>query len=156
MYFKIILVLLLTITLQAKGGKSFKGKVVSAGIKIISTASRSLINKRAKSSARKMISLKIPKKQSGLYKFKASNGKSYIGKSIDINRRLKEHISSGKLHPKDLKTIKTAKVAKQDITKVERKEILNADKISKGNLANKQLAPRSVTRSKLNLLKAKF
>jgi predicted GIY-YIG superfamily endonuclease len=141
----LLLLLVFTLSIEAKGSK---GKVLSNGIKAIATATKSLLSKRAKSNARKIISSNISKRQSGLYQFKASNGKKYIGKSVDMNRRLKEHIRSGKLHPKDVKTIKTVNINKKNLMETERKEISISDKTSKGNLANKHNAPWSREKSK--------
>jgi GIY-YIG catalytic domain len=86
-----------------------------------------------------------PAKQSGTYSFKSSNGKPYIGKSNDVDRRLKEHQRSGKLNPKDKGTIQTEPngLGKRGNGVVERTKIRAADAASKGGLANKQNAPFS-------------
>ena len=161
-------------SLEAKG-RGGKGSVVA---KVIAkTVSKSIpkikkmINssKRSKHLARKQIRKNVPK-ITGIYKFKASNNKPYLGKSVktknqDVQKRLIQHINSGKLHPKDINTISFAKVAKKDVSKVERARIMRGDKITKGNLANKYHAPWSREKAKVlkesrekreQLLKIKF
>lgn len=47
----------------------------------------------------------IPK-HAGIYQFIDSNGKVYIGKSLDIHRRIGEHLRTGKLSPNGLANVK--------------------------------------------------
>jgi GIY-YIG catalytic domain len=86
-----------------------------------------------------------PAKNSGTYSFKSSNGKPYIGKSKDMDRRLKEHERSGKLNPKDRGTVakEPNQLGKRGNGVVERTKIRAADAATKGGLANKQNAPFS-------------
>ncbi|OQA02566.1 MAG: tRNA(Glu)-specific nuclease WapA precursor [Planctomycetes bacterium ADurb.Bin401] len=46
----------------------------------------------------------------GIYEFQASSGKTYVGQSSNIPRRVVEHIKSGKLLAKDAQTVKTTEV----------------------------------------------
>lgn len=46
----------------------------------------------------------------GIYEFTASSGKTYVGQSSNIPRRIVEHIKSGKLLAKNAKTLKTTQV----------------------------------------------
>jgi len=148
----LILFLVFSISLEAKSKGSKIGvakgiaKVISKGMPKI----KKMINssKRSKHLANKKIKKNIPKNLTGLYKFKASTNKPYLGKSKNIQKRLTQHVRSGKLNPKDINTISFAKVAKKNVSKVEKLKIMKADKITHGNLANKQLAPRSNSKQK--------
>lgn len=151
MYTKILLALLLTTSLHAKGkSKSVKGTTIVNGMKVV----KKLINssKTPKTNARKVVKNKIPKNQSGIYNFQASNQKNYTGQAgkgkQGVRERLMQHLNSGKLAPKDVKTVKWAKINKADLNKIESKEIKIRDFTSKGNSANKQHAPMSRVKQK--------
>jgi RHS repeat-associated protein len=47
----------------------------------------------------------------GIYEFTAASGKKYIGQSIDIARRLKQHIVSGKFKPQDIMSFRGKEVS---------------------------------------------
>lgn len=81
----------------------------------------------------------------GIYKFTSSNGKQYIGKSIDVARRLKEHIRSGKLKKSNIGRVTVEKydVSNRDLSTIEKAKIRTADIINRHGLANKQNAPFS-------------
>ena len=101
-----------------------------------------------KSSRQYSYSQKKSPVKSGIYKFTASNGKQYIGKSIDMGRRLKEHMKSGKL--KDSSTVKTEKykISNKGLLAIEKAKIRVSDALSKSGLANKQNAPFSRSKEK--------
>ena len=160
----LVLFLVFSISIEAKGIKSGIAKGSKSGIaktiaKMISSS------KRSKSIANKSIRKNVPK-IGGLYKFKASNNKPYLGKSFktknqNIQKRLIQHVRSGKLHPKDINTISYGKVLnkktgkevnKKTLGKVEKLKIMKADKDTHGNLANKQDAPRSTSKQKREVL----
>lgn len=145
----LILFLVFSISIEAKGGKSGVAKTIAKSIPKI----RKMItaSKRSKSIANKAIRKTVPK-TTGLYKFKTSNNKPYLGKSKNVQKRLTQHVRSGKLNPRDIKTISFAKVAKKDVSKVEKLKIMKADKDTRGNLANKQYAPRSNSKQKREVL----
>lgn len=84
-------------------------------------------------------------KLKGTYSFKSSSGKPYIGKSIDIQRRLKAHERSGKLKSIDKSTVKVEKYGLSDkgIRVIEKTKIRSADVYTNGGLQNKQNAPFS-------------
>ena len=84
-------------------------------------------------------------RRSGTYSFKSSSGKPYIGKSVDIDRRLKQHERSGKLKPADRGSVQIApnKLSKKGNSIVERTRIRAADAATKGGLTNRQNAPFS-------------
>ncbi|MCD4830991.1 MAG: hypothetical protein K8R02_04170 [Anaerohalosphaeraceae bacterium] len=46
----------------------------------------------------------------GIYEFTASSGKTYVGQSGNVTNRIVQHIKSGKLLTKDVKTLKATKV----------------------------------------------
>jgi hypothetical protein len=48
--------------------------------------------------------------QEGVYEFKSSSGDTYVGQSSRIPDRIREHISSGKLRPEDLDTLRAKEV----------------------------------------------
>ncbi|HEX5361881.1 MAG TPA: GIY-YIG nuclease family protein [Fluviicoccus sp.] len=81
----------------------------------------------------------------GTYSFRTANNKTYIGKSIDTNRRISEHVQSGKLNKSDLDTLKIQpyELGKGGLHTVETTKIRTADVLTSGNLANKQNAPLS-------------
>jgi len=159
----LILFLVFSISIEAKEAKSGIAKTIAKSIpkirKMISSS------KRSKSIANKSIRKNVPK-IGGLYKFKASNNKPYLGKSFktknqNIQKRLIQHVRSGKLHPKDINTISYGKVLnkktgkevnKKTLGKVEKLKIMKADKDTHGNLANKQDAPRSTSKQKREVL----
>lgn len=141
----LILFLLFSSSIEAKGGKVGVAKAITKSIPKI----KRILNasKRNKFIAKKAIRKSVPK-ITGLYKFKASDGKPYVGKSTktkntNVQNRLIQHVRSGKLHPKDIKTISFSKVAKKDVSKIEKLKIMKADKITKGGLSNIHHAPRS-------------
>lgn len=88
---------------------------------------------------------KASQKISGIYKFKASNGKPYTGKSIDIEGRIKSHIRNKKLLEKDIHTIEIQpyQAKKSTLLSIEKTKIRTEDILSNGGLANKQHAPLS-------------
>jgi len=92
-----------------------------------------------------LTAVNVEAKRSGTYSFKSSTGKPYIGKSKDIDRRLKEHEKSGKLNPSDRGSVQVAPndLGKKGNSIVERTRIRAADAASKGGLENKQHAPFS-------------
>lgn len=156
----LLLILILTISVEAKGKASIGkavGKIAVKSFKKSIPKIKKMINssKKAKTIARKQIRKNVPKGLTGLYKFKASNNKPYLGKSVkskkgqDIRKRLIQHINSGKLHPKDVKTISYAKVAKKDVSEVEKQKIKSADIKTHGGLANNHHAPWSREKSKV-------
>lgn len=145
----LILFLVFSTSIEAKEGKSGVAKVIAKSIPKIKKMISS--SKRSKSIANKAIRKSVPK-TTGLYKFKASNNKPYLGKSKNVQKRLTQHVKSGKLNPKDINTISFAKVTKNDISKVEKLKIMKADKDTRGNLANKQHAPRSTSKQKREVL----
>ena len=101
-------------------------------------------------SSSKSYSKKSPVK--GIYTFKASNGKKYIGKSVDVARRIKQHIKSGKLNKSDLGTLKVTKyknIPQKALSLFEKTRIRTNDIISKEGLANKQNAPFSRAKEKV-------
>jgi hypothetical protein len=100
------------------------------------------------SSYNKSYSKRAPVK--GIYKFTASNGKQYIGKSVDVARRIKQHMNSGKLNKSDMGSLSTQSynVSNKGLSVIEKAKIRTADIISKKGLANKQNAPFSRTKEK--------
>ena len=159
----IILFLVFLTSVEAKGRKVGVAKTIAKSIpkiKQMITAS-----KRSKLRANKLIRKRVPK-IGGLYKFKASNNKPYLGKSFktknqNVQKRLTQHIRSGKLHPKDINTITYGKVLnkktrkevdKKTLGQVEKLKIMKADKNTHGNLANIQNAPRSNSKQKREML----
>ncbi len=168
-YVSLILFLIFSVSLEAKGkgGKAGLAKAIAKTVSKNIPKIKKMIHssKRSKHLARKQIRKNVPKNLTGLYKFKASNNKPYLGKSKNVQQRLTQHINSGKLHPKDINTISFAKVAKKDVSEVEKAKIMRGDKITKGNLANKHHAPWSREKAKVlkesrekreQLLKTKF
>lgn len=89
-------------------------------------------------------------KSAGTYTFKSSSGKPYIGKSNDMDRRLKEHERSGKLKAADRDSIKKepSQLSNKGVSTVERTRIRAADIYTNGGLENKQNAPLSRARKK--------
>jgi hypothetical protein len=81
----------------------------------------------------------------GIYSFIAANKKLYIGKSIDIERRIKQHIKTGKLNKSDKYGVETQSynLDKEGLSSVEKTKIRTFDILTNGGLANKQLAPLS-------------
>jgi len=136
--------LLFSNLVEAKG----KGKSLSKGVKVIKNLIAS--SKLNKVKARKIIRTNVPKNKLGLYKFKASDNKPYIGKSKNVQKRLIQHINSGKLHPKDVNHVSFSKknIAKKDLDMIERNVIFASDKKTNGKLANKYHAPKSYSRIK--------
>ncbi len=90
------------------------------------------------------------KKSAGTYSFKSSSGKPYIGKSVDTDRRLKEHERTGKLKRKDKPSVKVERsdLGHKGLRTVEKTKIRAADVYTKGGLQNKQNAPLSRNKSK--------
>lgn len=88
--------------------------------------------------------------QGGTYKFTDKNGKEYIGKTNDFERREKEHIRSGKLPKENVGTFKPSpsSVSPEGRAIIERTRIKSADIATNGNLGNKQNAPYSRAASK--------
>lgn len=84
-------------------------------------------------------------KSSGTYEFTSANGKSYIGKSNNIQRRIGEHIKTGKLNMIDKKTLQHQlyPISDKPLRGIEKTKIRTFDILTKGSLANKQLAPYS-------------
>lgn len=89
------------------------------------------------------------KKKSGLYKFTSSTGKVYYGRSVDLQRRLKEHLQSGKLLPKNLQSLRVFYHPKKGLNKVEKNAIKYYDIKSKGDIANVQNAFFSQSKRKI-------
>nr|WP_249218470.1 RHS repeat-associated core domain-containing protein [Nitrospina sp. Nb-3] len=77
----------------------------------------------------------------GAYEFISQSGKRYTGSGKDVYRRLLEHLRSGKLKPKDIKSIKIHEVKGPKINRLKREqEIIN--KFGLKNLENKINAVR--------------
>ena len=153
----LLLLSIFTLSIEAKGVKSGVGKsvvkqVAKKVVKSIPKIKKMITTSKASKTKAKIKIRKAIPKVTGIYKFKASNNKPYLGKSKDVQKRLIQHINSGKLHPKDVKTISFAKVNKKDVSKVEKLKIMKADKDTHGNLANKQNAPRSLSKQKREVL----
>lgn len=87
----------------------------------------------------------------GIYKFLASNGKNYTGKSVDMDRRINEHVRSGKLKKGDINTVKKEEynVSNKSLLGIEKAKIKVSDILTKGGVANKQHAPLSRKRAKI-------
>lgn len=47
-----------------------------------------------------------PPKGPGIYEFKGKSGKIYVGRSSNLFRRMNQHIHSGKLPAKNIKTLR--------------------------------------------------
>jgi hypothetical protein len=96
----------------------------------------------------------------GLYSFPSkthswsSLKKPYIGKSIDMDRRVKEHIGSGKLERSDLGkvTMTPRNLRDKDLKSVEKETIRTEDILTKGELVNKHHAPWSRGNQKIRTL----
>ncbi len=75
----------------------------------------------------------------GIYEFTARSGKPYVGQSGDINRRLQQHIKSGKLDPSNLDNVQRTHVpggkTAREIAEQQRIDQLGG--IRSGNLENK-------------------
>ena len=154
----LLFLLVFTLSIEAKSSKGSVGKAIVNKISKSIPKIKKMISasKASKIKARIKIKKNVPK-ITGIYKFKASNNKPYLGKSVktknqNVQNRLIQHVNSGKLHPKDVKTISYAKVDKKDVSKVEKLKIMKADKDTRGNLANKQHAPRSYSKQKREAL----
>ena len=46
----------------------------------------------------------------GIYEFRSSSGKVYVGQSKHLHTRINQHLQSGKLNKSDLKTLKWTKM----------------------------------------------
>lgn len=83
-------------------------------------------------------------KSSGTYQFKDKDGKLYIGRSNNVTRRLKEHIRSGKLPVRKIRSIEMtgqfpSKKAKEGVIKLaEKTKIKTASILNNGEIGNKQ------------------
>ena len=49
--------------------------------------------------------------RAGIYEFTATSGRTYLGQSKNVPRRLQQHIRSGKLSPDELSNVKVTPVA---------------------------------------------
>lgn len=150
----LLFLLILTISIEAKGSKGAIGKSLAKVIAKSIPKLKKMItsSKRSKSTAIKAIKRKVPK-ITGVYKFKSSSGKPYIGKSVktknqNIQKRLIQHIGSSKLHPKDINSISYAKVSKKKVSSIEKRLIKKADNISNGKMENIHHAPKSRVQKK--------
>jgi RHS repeat-associated protein len=56
------------------------------------------------------VAANLPAKE-GIYEFTAASGKTYVGQSKNIVRRIEQHLKSGKLLPKDLPSVKITPVS---------------------------------------------
>lgn len=130
--FKILLISLIFVLLPNFGyaGDSLKSKAMAAAVS-------------------KIHKMNINGK-SGIYHFIGKKtGTLYTGKSINLAKRLKQHLRSGKLSPKDLGTLKVKVIPKKFLKGVEKILIKKSDKKFLGKIENKQHAPIARARGKI-------
>lgn len=92
--------------------------------------------------ARKYIYSKVSTK-SGVYSFKDENGRIYIGKAINLKKRLQQHLRSGKFPVDNGNSLTIKLVDKKNLLNIEKKLIRLNDFKSKGLIGNIQHAPMS-------------
>lgn len=101
------------------------GKVVVAGAKASAKQLPKVVKFSTKNlTAQQRAILNSIPKTAGTYRFIDSSGKVYIGKSVDIHRRMGEHLRTGKLLPNGL-----ANVEYRQITSIPTRQ-LSADQVT--------------------------
>ncbi|MEN6384742.1 MAG: RHS repeat-associated core domain-containing protein, partial [Phycisphaerales bacterium] len=88
--------------------------------------------------------------QQGIYEFTSQSGKTYVGQSSNIPRRIAEHVNSGKLLANDLKTVKTTQVTGGKIAR----EIAEQTRIDRlGGVKNLENVRNAIGPARSNLMR---
>gem|GEM_PF-2174972 len=88
--------------------------------------------------------------QEGIYEFTGSTGKTYVGQSANIPRRITQHLKTGKLPAQNIKTVKTTQVTGGKLAR----EIAEQTRIDKlGGVTNLENAKNSIGPARKYLMK---